>query len=39
MMQVTRDARKRIYNHETEMATLNSLGPGPAEYLKERADR
>ena len=39
MMQVTRDARKRLYAHETESAQLNCLGPGPAEYLKENADR
>ena len=39
MMQVSRDARKRLYNRETETAQLNSLGPGPAEYLKENADR
>lgn len=39
IMQVTRDARKRLYTHESESAQLNSLGPGPAEYLKEKADR
>ena len=38
-MQVSREARKKIYTHETKTATLNSLGPGPAEYIKENADR
>ena len=38
-MQASRDARKRLYARETESAQLNSLGPGPAKYIKENADR
>ena len=39
MMQVSRDVRKKLYTRESESAQLNSLGPGPAQYLKENADR
>ena len=39
MMQISREARKKLYTRESESAQLNSLGPGPAEYKKENADR
>lgn len=37
--QASRDQRKKLFNRETESAQLNSLGPGPAGYSKEKADK
>lgn len=39
MMQATRAQRKMLFFRENETALLNSIGPGPAKYLKEKADR
>ena len=38
-VQASRDQRSKLFSRETETAQLNSLGPGPAEYSKEKADR
>lgn len=39
MMQATREQRKMLFFRENEAALLNTLGPGPAKYIKEQADR